>query len=189
MTYSTHLIVVLDACVLYPAPLRDLLLHIAARELYQPKWTEKIEQEWTGNLLLNRPDLNVGQLQKTVDAMNRAFPDARVTKYESLIDSIDLPDADDRHVLAAAIRSQADVLVTANLKDFPKTSLDLFDVEVQHPDIFINSLLDAYPDEVLIALRSQVANLKNPVKTELEVLDILRRNGLVTSVNRLQELL
>lgn len=121
--------------------------------------------------------------------MNWDLPDARVTKYESLIDSIVLPDADNRHVVAAAIRSQADVLVTANLRDFPKTSVDLFDVEVQHPDNFINSLLDAYPDEVLLAFRSQVANLKNPVKNALQVLEILRRNGLVTSVNRLHELL
>lgn len=174
--------------VLYPAPLRDFLLHPADRGLYQPKWTNKIQEEWTRNLLLNRPDLVAWPLQKTTDAMNHAFPDATIHDYESLIDSIDLPGADDRHVLTTAIRGQADGLVTANLKDFPKTSIGLFDIEVQHPDQFINSFLDAYPGEVLLAFKSQVASLKTPVKTAEAMLEILRRNGLITSVTRLQEL-
>lgn len=104
MIYLTSPVALLDACILYPAPLRDLLLHIADRGLYRPKWTDKIQEEWTRNLLLNRPDLLAVQLQKTTDAMNRAFPDATIRNFEPLIASLTLPDAHDRHVLAAAIR-------------------------------------------------------------------------------------
>ncbi len=189
MIYSTSPVALLDACILYPAPLRDLLLHIADRGLYRPKWTDKIQEEWTRSLLLNRPDLLVAQLQKTTDAMNRAFPDATIRNFEPLIASLTLPDADDRHVLAAAIRGQADVLVTANLKDFPPTIVGLFDIEVQHPDQFINSFLATHPDEVLLAFKSQVGNLRKPAKTVNEVLEILRRNGLPTTVDALQGLL
>lgn len=189
MIYSTSPVALLDACILYPAPLRDLLLHLADRGLYRPKWTDKIQEEWTRNLLLNRPDLLAVQLQKTTDAMNRAFPDATVRNFESLITSLTLPDADDRHVLAAAIRGQADVLVTANLKDFPQIIVGLFDIEVQHPDQFINSFLATHSDEVLLAFKSQVNNLRRPVKSADEVLEILHRNGLTITVEALQELL
>ncbi|WP_020606572.1 PIN domain-containing protein [Spirosoma spitsbergense] len=189
MIYSTSPVALLDACILYPAPLRDLLFHIAVRGLYRPKWTDKIQEEWTRNLLLNRPDLLAAQLEKTTDAMNRAFPDAMIRNFESLITSLTLPDADDRHVLAAAIRGQADVLVTANLKDFPLAIVGLFDIEVQHPDQFISSFLATHPDEVLLAFKSQVGNLRRPAKTAAEVLEILRRNGLTTTVDTLRGLL
>jgi len=121
--------------------------------------------------------------------MNRAFPDAMIRNFESLITSLTLPDADDRHVLAAAIRGQADVLVTANLKDFPLAIVGLFDIEVQHPDQFISSFLATHPDEVLLAFKSQVGNLRRPAKTAAEVLEILRRNGLTTTVDTLRALL
>lgn len=120
MIYSSNFTVVLDACVLYPAPLRDLLLSLAHHEVYKPKWSKEIQEEWSRNLLMNRPDLKKEQLQTTIEAMNIAFPDAEVTKYSSLISVVTLPDPNDRHVLAAAIRSKADVIVTYNLKHFPK---------------------------------------------------------------------
>jgi len=189
MIYSTSPVALPDACIPYPAPLRDLLLHIADRGLYRPKWTDKIQEQWTRNLLLNRPDLLTAHLQKTTDTMNRAFPDATIRNFEPLIASLTLPDADDRHVLAAAIHGQADVLVTASLKDFPSTIVGLFDIEVQHPDQFINSFLATHPDEVLLAFKSQVGNLRRPAKTVDEVLEILRRNRLPTTVDALHGLL
>lgn len=101
-------IAVLDACVLYPAPLRDLLLSLAADGLYRAKWSQQIHDEWTRNLLKNRRDLTAEQLQRCCTCMNTAVPDSLVTGYEDLIDSITLKDPDDRHVVAVAIRSNAD---------------------------------------------------------------------------------
>ncbi len=89
-------IVILDANVLYPAPLRDFLLRLAATNLYKPKWTDEIQQEWISNLLINRPALSESKLRKTVKAMNTAFPDASVKGYRSLIKDLTLPDKDDR---------------------------------------------------------------------------------------------
>lgn len=178
MIQALRLTALLDACVLYPAPVRDLLLHLADAGLYMPKWTDRIHDEWTRNLLLNRPDLTAGQLQRTAEAMNGTFPDATVQQYEALIRSIDLPDPDDRHVVAAAIRSQSQVIVTANLKDFPTDYLSQFDIEARHPDEFISNLLELSPVEGLLAFQAQVANLRNPPKTAQNVIQTLRKCNL-----------
>lgn len=112
--------VVLDACVLYPSLLRDLLIRLGLKSLYQPKWTAAIQKEWQSNLLKNRNDLTSEQIIQTGQLMNEAIPDAMVIGYEGLIESISLPDPDDRHVVAAAVICNAEVIVTTNLKDFPK---------------------------------------------------------------------
>lgn len=117
--------VLYDSCVLYPAPLRDLLMHLAVTNLYQAKWTDAIHDEWTRNVLKDRPDLRPEQLQRTRELMNAHVLDCLVTGYESLINGLSLPDQDDRHVLAAAIHAGADLIVTFNLKDFPDGSLKL----------------------------------------------------------------
>ena len=120
MIYSPRFVVVLDACVLYPAPIRDLLLNLADLEIYSPKWTEIIQDEWIRNLLENRPDLTKSKLARTVKAMNTAFPDAEVHSFEELIEFLELPDENDRHVLAAGITCKADAIITFNIKDFSK---------------------------------------------------------------------
>jgi predicted nucleic acid-binding protein len=105
---------VYDACVLYPAPLRDLLMELALTDSFRARWSEEIHQEWIRNVLKNRPDLNESQLLRTKACMDANVRDALVTDFESLIPSLNLPDKDDRHVLAAAIRCSADVIVTFN---------------------------------------------------------------------------
>lgn len=95
---------VYDACVLYPAPLRDLLLRLALTDLFRARWTDRIHEEWIRSVLENRPDLKPEQLERTRQLMNQAVPDCLVTGYEGLIDQLELPDPDDRHILAAAIR-------------------------------------------------------------------------------------
>ncbi|UFH57064.1 PIN domain-containing protein [Spirosoma sp. KNUC1025] len=178
MIQFSKLTALLDACVLYPAPIRDLLLHLADAGLYMPKWTDRIHEEWTRNLLLNRPDLTADQLLRTTRAMNSAFPDATVHYYEALMNSLNLPDPDDCHILAAAILGQVQVIVTANLKDFPNDYLSQYDIEAQHPDEFITALFELHPEAVTQAFYSQVANLKNPPKTAREVIQTLRKAGL-----------
>lgn len=106
--------------MLYPAPLRDLLLRLALTNLFRARWTDHIHEEWVRALLTQRSDLSRKRLQRTRELMDQAVPDCLVTGYEELIESLVLPDPDDRHVLAAAIRSQAGVIVTYNVKDFPE---------------------------------------------------------------------
>ena len=81
--------------------------------------------------------------------MIEAVPDSLVTGYEPAIDGLELPDPDDRHVLAAALRANAEIIVTANLKDFPQTTLKPYKVIAQHPDDFILDLIDLKPPLVL----------------------------------------
>lgn len=186
MIHSSKFSVILDACVLYPAPIRDFLLSLAAEGLFKPHWSNKIQEEWVRNLLKNREDLTAKHLQKTVDAMNRAFPDASISGYEELVVSLSLPDKDDRHVLAAAIKGNADLIATFNLKDFPSSELDKYDVEVQAPDDLVCSLIDFNPIAVCNAFRKMVARLKNPPKTKLEVANAIEKCGLPMSAERLK---
>lgn len=114
---SSHFTVVYDACVLYPAPLRDLLMHLALSDMYRARWSDMIHDEWTRHVLANRPDLTPDQLKRTRQLMNAHVRDSLVTGFEYLIPSINLPDPDDRHVVAAALHSGASLVVTFNLKD------------------------------------------------------------------------
>jgi hypothetical protein len=126
-----------DACVFYPAPLRDILVQLATTGLFRAKWSNQVHEEWIQNLLADRNDLTPEKLYRTRDLMNRAVLDCLVTGYESLIPSLILPDPQDRHVLAAAIFSRSDAIVTTNLKDFPAEILAGFNIEPIHPDDFI----------------------------------------------------
>jgi hypothetical protein len=127
----------LDANVRYPAPVRDLLLQLAVTDIYKARWTVDIHREWIENLLENEPHRRRADLERTRDLMDKATRDALVTGDESLIPLLELPDPDDRHVLAAAIVGRCDLIVTANLKDFPATMLEPFGIDAQHPDEFL----------------------------------------------------
>lgn len=179
-------VVLLDACVLYPAPLRSYLMYLAASGLYRARWTDQIHEEWMSNLLLNRPDLNRSQLERTRALMNQHAADCLVTGYEPLIDSLDLPDADDRHVLAAAIRGQAEAIITFNLKDFPNGTLAGYGISAIHPDEFLSDMLALSPGECVKAAASQRAGLRNPTMTADEYLLSLQRQGLPRFVSDMQ---
>jgi predicted nucleic acid-binding protein len=114
-------VALLDANVLYPAPLRDFLLRLATARLFTPQWSHEIQDEWTRNVLANRDDLTAEQINRTRNLMDKAFPNARVMGYDSLIPTL-TNDAKDRHVLAAAITGGAAQIVTFNIKDFPEAS-------------------------------------------------------------------
>ncbi|MCX6299929.1 MAG: PIN domain-containing protein [Bacteroidetes bacterium] len=188
LQYSSNFIVVLDANVLFPAPIRDLLMNLACEGLYQPKWSTIIQEEWVRNLLEKRPDLLRSQLSKTVDAMNETFPDANIKGFEELINGLTLPDQNDRHILAAAIRSKSEVIVTFNSKDFPKDYLKNFDIEIQHPDLFVNNLINLDNVKAMNALNNQVKRLVNPSRTNSEVLGTLEKCGLIQSAKIFREL-
>lgn len=172
--------------MLYPAPLRDLLLRLALTDLYRARWTDRIHEEWIGTLLSRRSDLSRDQLQRTRELMDRAVPDSLVTGYEEMIESLALPDPDDRHVLAAAIRSQAGVIVTYNIRDFPEGILDGFGIEAQHPDEFVTHLYDLAPGAVCRAVRRQREALKNPPVPVADLLNAFLSLGLATTVAHLE---
>ncbi|WP_415765160.1 PIN domain-containing protein [Pseudomonas sp. ZB1P45] len=178
---------VYDACVLHPAPLRDFLMWLALSGRFRAKWSLEIHNEWKRNLLKNRPDLTAEQLDRTSELMDQALPDACVTGYEDLVEGLTLPDIDDRHVLAAAIRCNASVIVTFNQKDFPGEALGPFGIEAQHPDEFVDNLFNLDPTAVVAAAQRQRRQLKMPPMNVSSYLDLLLRQGLVRSSKALTE--
>lgn len=180
-------VVVYDACVLYPAPLRDLLMRLATTGLFAARWTEQINDEWTRNLLKKRPELSES-IPRTVELMNRAVPDALVTGHEPLLPALELPDPDDCHVLAAAIRAGAQLIVTFNLKDFPADTLADFGVEAVHPDTFLEQQFELNEALVLRTVHRHRAILRRPPpRSAEEYLDTLAACGLIVTADRLRE--
>jgi predicted nucleic acid-binding protein len=181
-----NFVALFDACVLYPAQLRDLLLRVALSDAFKARWTDRIHDEWVGSLLRDRPDIPTERLGRTRELMNSAVPDCLVTNYESFIEQLTLPDPDDRHVLAAAIRCQAGVIVTLNMRDFPDEVVARYGISVQHPDEFLAHLFDLKPAVVCTAVREMRASLANPPKTVRELLEDLLKAGLPETVSLLE---
>jgi hypothetical protein len=180
-------IVFYDANVLYPAELRNFLMHLALTGVFGARWSADVHEEWIRNLLLNRPDLTREMLERTRQLMDKAAPAALVRGYEHLIPEFTLPDPDDRHVLAAAIQAGASVIVTCNLADFPSHILEAFDIEAQHPDEFILHLLNVASGLVIEAAENHRKSLKNPPKTKEEYIACLELQGLVRTAAALRE--
>lgn len=183
--------VVFDACVLYPAPLRDLLLSLAQTELFHARWTDAIHDEWTRSVLKERPELKE-KLDKTRTLMNAAVPDCLIAGYEPLINALTLPDENDRHVLAAAIVGRASVIVTYNLKDFPEQDLKPFGIHAEHPDQFVSNLFDLSAPRVTSQVKQIRARLKTPPQTVDELLATYLKAALpefVADLETMRELL
>jgi len=181
--------VIYDACVLFPAPMRDLLIRLATKGLFRAKWTDEILDECFASILRQRPDLTGERLRRTRRLMTRAVRDCMVTGHEKLIELIELPDPNDRHVVAAAVRASAQVIVTQNLRDFPAKVLKEFDIEAQHPDEFVVNIIDLNQAAVCQVLEEQTAALKNPPKTIGEILDTLEAQGMAQTATILRPLL
>jgi predicted nucleic acid-binding protein len=184
----SNFVALFDACVLYPASVRDLLLRLALTDLFRARWTDRIHDEWTNSVLRQRPDLSKAQLSRTRELRNRAIPDCLVTSFEDLIEGLRLPDPEDRHVLAAAIRCQAGVIVTYNLKHFPEHALASYGIEAQHPDEFVSHLFDLDAGAVCAAVRDQRAGLKNPRLTIDELLNEFLARELTETVVHLKRM-
>lgn len=180
---------VYDACVLYPAPLRDLLMHLALTDLFRARWTDMIHDEWMRNVREDRPDLAPQKLARVRRLMDEHVLDSLVTGHEQLIELLTLPDPGDRHVLAAAIRAEASVIVTYNLSDFPSGELKQYGIRSQHPDDFILRLLEIDPQKVIGAIREQRANIHNPAKSAEELLATYEQQRLVKTVSQLRQVI
>lgn len=167
-------------------------MRLAATELFRAKWTNQIHDEWIRNLLRSRPDLTRGKLERVRMLMDQNTLDCIVSDYEHLIQELKLPDPDDRHVLAAAIQSKASMIVTFNLKDFPASSLEQYQIEACSPDDFIQMLAEIDLDKVLATVKIAMASLKKPPVSLEEYLVILSKHRLPKTVALLdmhQELL
>ncbi|MBF2055649.1 MAG: PIN domain-containing protein [Cyanobacterium sp. T60_A2020_053] len=179
---------VLDSCVLFPAQLRDMFMHLALKGVFRPRWSDEIHNEWIKAVLSNRPDLSNQQLQRTRLLMDSNVIGCLTTNYEHYIPNIDLPDVKDRHVVTVAIKSSADVIVTFNLKDFPTQELNKYDIIALHPDIFFEQLLVNHTATFISALEQQIEMLKNPPISKQEFIRILHNSRLPQTATRLEVL-
>lgn len=162
-------------------------MELAAAHMFRAKWTDRIHDEWIDNLLQNRPDLPRAQLERTRELMNNAIEDCLVEGYDDLIHAVKLPDANDNHVLAAAIRANCDAILTFNLADFPSEVLARYNIEAQHPDEFIQSQFGLNPAKLLISVKKVRGRLKNPAKSAHEYLDTILSQGLPKTVDLLND--
>jgi len=187
MVHSVRFTCVLDTNVIYPIEIRDLLFWFAHFELFTPKWSKHIFDEWEE--VMARKGISEQEAKRRSNIANQAFPDALVTNYESLIGTVDLPDEKDRHVLAAAIKVNANIIVTNNLKDFPKDCLAAFGLTARSADDFLADIIDLNHERAVEAFRRMVVNRRNPAMDEYRVLENLRKNGLKNTADYLHSLI
>lgn len=178
--------VIFDACVMYPAPLRSYLLYLANTGLFRARWTHQIHDEWIRNLLKNNPQLDANKLERTKALINQHVPDCLIEGYESLIAGILLPDEDDRHVVAAAIKGQAESIITFNIKDFPLNQLEPLGLTAIHPDEFLSDMFELNASACVKAAQQQRQSLKKPPMSSEEFLECLQRQRLPRFISKLK---
>ena len=174
----------LDTCVLVPSRARDVLLEIASTGVYRPLWSTEIldELDRTLRTLLGKrgtsPEETDAYLTRLTQQMRTAFPDALVTDWEPLVPTIDLPDPDDRHVVAAARTGRADVIVTDNLADFPPGALPA-PLTRQSLDDFLLDQLDLHSDQVVTAVRTVASRMgrSGPAMTVRDIATYICTHG------------
>ncbi len=182
----TVIVAVLDACVLVPSVLADTLLRCAEYELYSPRWSALILEEVRRNLPTS---VDQRAADKRIAVMRKFFPEAEVTGHEHLIDEME-NHPKDRHVLAVAVESEAEFIVTANLRDFPASALVPHAVEAVHPDDFLCELLDRHPDALdeIIAQQADATGRSGRPKLSIDdVLDGLAGCRVVRFSHRMRE--
>jgi predicted nucleic acid-binding protein len=164
----------LDTCVLYPAYLADTLLRLAEASAYRPLSSADVLAELRRNVI--ERGIPPDKVDRRIALMTRSFPDALVTGYESLVEGM-ANDPKDRHVLAAAVRANAEVLVTFNIRDFLEPALKPYDIVAVHPDEFLLDQLDLYPGLTMMVLRQQAASYRREPTSVPGVLVLLERTG------------
>ncbi|MBU6298746.1 MAG: PIN domain-containing protein [Alphaproteobacteria bacterium] len=171
-------VVVYDACVLYPFHLRNLLIQCGVDRLVDVRWTDAIHDEWIRNLAAHASNVPVERLTKTRDLMKQVLPAANVTSYEKYIPQLTLPDLDDCHILAAAIAGSATLIVTWNLADFPTEALVPYHVTALNPDDFLMDLYRMAPDAMIVAVANARKNLRKTAPNVAAFIDALERQKL-----------
>jgi hypothetical protein len=177
--------VVLDACVLFPAFQRSVLLYMADEMLFQPRWSAKIQEECSRSICQKVPGIDPLKIERTMAQMNNAFPEALIDVDDRLVGALELPDQNDRHVLAAAIIGKCDAIVTANIRDFPASILSRYELDIVHPDNLIVSMIDLAPDRAMAALNAHLASMTKPPITAEDYLTAFQNKGLTQTYQRL----
>jgi hypothetical protein len=179
-------VVLYDANLLYPFHLRNLFVQLGVNHLVAPRWTDAIHDEWISNLIADGRATHE-RLLRTRDIMKRVLPEADVRGYEHRIAGLTLPDAGDRHILAAAIEARAGLILTFNLKHFPSESLGPFGLTAQHPDAFLCDLLAADPETVFAVVDAARLNLSRTAPPSDAFIEALARQRLVSFAARLRQ--
>lgn len=162
----------LDACVLVPMPLCDTLLRLAEHPaFYRPLWSEEILQE-VGNALVDKLKYSPAQRDRRLHAMRESFPEALIKIPPKLLDSFECPDKNDRHIIAAAVRGQANAIITRNTKDFPPECLEEYGLLCQTPDDFLVHQYHLNPPLVVEKLDQQAAVIR---QTRLDIVNKLKK--------------
>lgn len=168
-------VVLVDACTIFSSPIRDTLFRAAEHDLYRLRLTDEIMEEVRRSLVSER-GLKEEAAQRLIDIVKASFPDTFVTQYESLIPV--MPNhKDDRHVLAAAVKCGAQVIVTQNLRHFPSRLLLPFEIEAQTPDDFLVHLFHLDPEMMVRIIIKQAGDLRKPPRTVLELLQGLEKQA------------
>ncbi len=188
MAVSGRYTAILDACVLYSRLHRDVLLSLAHADMYTARWTERIEHEWAIALAQNRPGMEE-KIERAIEQMRIAIPDCLVAGYEPLIDGLDLPDPNDRHVVAAAIRGHADAIVTLNIKDFPARVLSDFDIEPQTPDQFVLNQVHLQQPRALAAIKAMRHRWNKPQMSAVQMVDLFEMRQLPQTAAHLRDVI
>lgn len=169
--------VFLDANVIYSITLTDVLLTLAEHDLFLPLWSPNVLQEAQEAASRTLPDAAQQAFRKRPIMMDRAFPESSIHVEESEWSQFDLPDPDDRHVLAAAAQGQADALATRNIKDFPQKLLDSFSIQVITPDDLLCVLLRRNPEATASAIRELIDSRHRPPINIPDFAKRLERSG------------
>ena len=179
---------VIDACVFFGMLKTDVLMSLCVRGLFAAKWSERIENEWVGRLSDKKPDKKA-QIIRRRDKMRAAVPDWAVCSHAiaSIEPSLDLPDMDDRHVLAAAIVGHADCVVTDDTWGFSGESVSQYGIEIIDTDSFIINQLDLDEYQALAALKSMRSRWKNPNPTPEDFCAAFERCKRLLTAQRLRD--
>lgn len=169
--------VFLDANVIYSITLTDVLLTLAEHDLFLPLWSPNVLQEAQEAASRTLPDAAQQAFRKRLIMMDQAFPESSIHVEESEWSQFDLPDPDDRHVLAAAAQGQADALATRNIKDFPQKLLDSFSIQVITPDDLLCVLLRRNPEATANAIRELIDSRHRPPINIPDFAKRLERSG------------
>jgi len=186
---NTQRIVFADANVLYSRVLRDYLLYAAIRQLITVAWSKKVLDEVERNLLAKNPSFTVESAKLLIEKMTDAFPYAEIDPdpehYEQLL-QINLPDEDDRHVLAAAIAAEAEIICTSNTKDFPASIASELGMKVMSPDELLSWLTNKNSESMLDVHNTVVTSYQG--SSDVDTLEALKRAGATNTADLLREL-
>jgi hypothetical protein len=153
-------------------------MYLAISGVFRARWSAAVQDEWIAALLRDRADIDPRRVARTRLLMDTRIPDSVVSGYEGLVASVSLPEADDRHVLAAAIHGGAKIIVTANIRHFPSNALAPHNIVAREPDEFIRGLLEAHPGAAVAGFAADRARLRHPAMTPAEYIASLERAGL-----------